>query len=321
MWKRTEDEAEGGSVARIPLGMMAAGILAAACAGNPPPAPPPPAPALCEIERRPGADAPDAATWLSFLLRGLDPVSKRATVPALDCTGAQVRWDDPALSCQDGAFARTALSGGPLSAHDVLTTPVSQTETLVWITTTRFASGDAFGPVALVETAGPRLRVLAVGPLLAYPQHARLRLERLGDRRVLVAEGELCGSADVATCQRAARIVLLRGDRFVPEPLVGDGGQCVSPAWFELVRREQRRAGSRWERVELIASLAFNPGGLTIDEQVVVQDLGTNSGGAPARVVHRARSRRTVRWANDRLVDSGASLWSRMAIGRANPPR
>ncbi|OFX21916.1 MAG: hypothetical protein A2V77_20615 [Anaeromyxobacter sp. RBG_16_69_14] len=242
-------------------------------------------------------------------------------MPALDCTGAQVRWNGPALACEDGAVARAALPDRPLATTDVLATPVSPTRTLVWIPTSRFASGDALGPVALVEAVGSRLRVLALGPLRAYPQHARLRLEALGERKVLVAEGELCSSAEPASCVRAARLVPLRDDRFVSEPLLGTDGKCLSPAWFDLSHQEQRRSETRRERLELGASLSFGGTHLAIEEQVVVLDLGANPEGAPARIVHRAQSTRTVRWVADRLVVSGTSLWTRMTQGRAGVAR
>jgi hypothetical protein len=242
-------------------------------------------------------------------------------VPALDCTGAQVRWNGPALACEDGPGARTTLPDRPLASADVLTTPISPTRTLVWIPTIRFASGDALGPVALVESAGFRLRVLALGPLRAYPQHARLRLEALGEKKVLVAGGELCPSAEPASCVRAARVVPLRGDRFVPEPFLGTDGKCLSPAWLDLARQEERHGETRRERLELGASLSFDSAGLTVEEQVVIQDPGASPGGAPARTVHRAQSTRTVRWVADRLVVSGTPLWSRMTQGRAGVPR
>ena len=116
-------------------------------------------------------------------------------------------------------------------------------------------------------------------------------------------------------------MVPMRGDHFIPEPLLGTDGKCLSPAWLDLSRQEQRRGETRRERLELGASLSFDRTGLTIEEQVVIQDLGASEGGAPARIVHRAQSTRTVRRVANRLVVSGTPLWSRMTQGRAGVPR
>src|SRR5512137_2366473 len=140
------------------------------CAGAP--APPAPETAICVQERGAAAGPPDVRSWTDLLLRGVDPVTQRATTPALDCTGAQIRWDGPVLACEDGTLSRTMLPDHAIVAPDVVVSPVSPDRSLVWIVTSRFASGDALGPVALVENTPRQLRVLAVGPLRAYPLRA-----------------------------------------------------------------------------------------------------------------------------------------------------
>lgn len=297
--------------------LVAAAITLGACASAPPPPPPPPPlpPALCVLDRRGGADEPDASTWVALLLRGYDPATRRLTSPALDCTGTQVRWEGPALSCDDGALARTALPDRPLEPRDVHAVPVAAGTTLLWIATTHFASGDAVGPVALVTTSPSQLRVVTLGVLRAYPLRVRLRLEDLGSRAVLVADGDLCAPGEAASCARASRVVPVRGDRFAPAPLVGPDGQCLSPAWFETTRTQQRRAALGWERVDLAATLVFGPRELTVEEQVVVHDLGASQGGEALRVLQRAQATRHVSWSGERLVASGGSLWARMTGG------
>ena len=282
--------------------------MALGCAASRPP-PAPPAPALC-VQDRDGN-----GTWSALLLRGIDPATQRATTPALDCTGSQVRWDGPALACEDGTLARATLPERPIAAADVIITPVSSDQSLVWVVTNRYASGDALGPVALVETTARQHRVLAIGPLRAYPQRTRLRLETLGDRKVLVAEGEACASADPASCAQAARIVPLRGDRFVPQALREDDGRCTSPAWLDLLRRDPRPAGSGWERLDLAATLAFEGPVLTVDEQVIVHELASGAG-ATTRVLRRAQAQRTIRWSGDILTVTGPALLGQMANQR-----
>src|SRR6266568_941485 len=100
---------------------------------------------LCELTR-PATGELTGEAWLALLLRGYDPVSHRATAPAVECTGAQVRWEGPALLCSDGTTTRTALPDQAITDKDVLMTPVDDRLRLVWIITNRFASGDALGP-------------------------------------------------------------------------------------------------------------------------------------------------------------------------------
>jgi hypothetical protein len=182
----------------------------------------------------------------------------------------------------------------------------------VWIAATQYASGDALGPVALVVSSGKLLRVKALGALRAYPNHAALRLESLGGLDVLVAEGDSCALPDQDSCIRSARLLPLRAGAFVAEPFRGEDGRCVSPAWVDLARRGRIRTKKGWESLELTATMTFDSGGLTIEEQVRVSALGANPGSGPPRLLDRAQSTRTVRWADGRLEARGAPLWPRM---------
>jgi hypothetical protein len=250
---------------------------------------------------------------MRLLLRGYDPATRRGTSPALDCTGAQVLWEGPALTCDDGSSAAPAPPR-PLGDDDVVSSPVAEEVALVWITATRYPTGDALGPVALVVTHRGHVRVKALGALRAYPRRATLRVEKLGTLDVLVAEGEACAASDPAACTRAARVLPVRSGRFVAQPFRGEDGRCASPAWVELSRRDRRRADDGWRVRELTAAMSFGPAGLTIEEQVSVSALGAKPGSAPPRLLDRAQATRTVRWVDGRLVATGAPLW---AVGNA----
>jgi hypothetical protein len=297
---------------RLDMRWIAASLATAAlaCAGGRPAS----SRAFCVLDRPAGAGEPDAKTWIALLLRGYDPVTHRVTSPPLDCTGAQVRWEGPALRCSDGAAATVVLPERPLVPADVVTSRVSDDDTLVWIAATHYATGDASGPVALVTSYGRELRAVALGVLRAYPEGVRLRLEHLGPTRVLVADGDFC-TGDRQTCVRSSRVVPLRAGRFTPMPLVGRDGQCVSPAWFDLSRRERRRSSRGWERLEFGAEMAFSDGLLAVEERMVVQDVPRGDDRVQGRVLHRAQSSREVRWDRGRLVVSGTPLWRQIAQG------
>ncbi len=267
----------------------------------------------CELAG-PDAVAPGADRWIKLLLRGYDPDSRTVTNPALDCTTAQVRWEAPAFACFDNRLATTMLPSRPIGGADVVVSRLADGFGIVWVITNRFASGDALGPVAVVEQKDARLIVHALGALRAYPQRTSLRLEKLGAVTVLVAEGRLCASADPETCVRSARLMPLRGDRFAQEPLFSEVGACVSPAWFDLDRRESTALDSGWRRRNtLAATLVFGPEGLRVEEQLAVHDLDPRDRQARPRLFRKADGERTVKPVQAKLVTSGRSLWSTVA--------
>jgi hypothetical protein len=269
---------------------------------------------LCEA---PSTGTTEPSTWLALLLRGWDPQSRLATSPAVDCTGAQVRWDAPALLCADGATARAVLPDRPLGADDVVVEPLGEGFRLVWVITNRYASGDGLGPVAVVEVRPSKLVVRAVGHLRANVVRPRLRLEKLGAGEVLVAEGEVCASADPSSCARSARVMPLEGERWAPATVVGDGGTCVSPAFFHLGREEVEPLPSGWRRrYRLAASLAFDEKGAVLHEQVVVNDFDPKHPNTPERLFRRAEADAELRYDGGAFVSAGPSLWARMLAAR-----
>ncbi|MFL5365205.1 MAG: hypothetical protein ACJ781_06970 [Myxococcales bacterium] len=251
----------------------------------------------------------EPATWFALLVRGYDPRTGAVTTPAVDCTGAQVRWDAPAALCVDGSVTRTLLPARPLDARDLVVAPYAENIQLVWVITARYAVGDALGPVAIVERKGPDLVVRAAGVLRAYRDRVKLRLEKVGPTEILVAEGERCARSDASTCHRGARLVPLRGARFEPEALVSDAGACVSPAWVDLSREESERLDFGRRRFQLAASLAFEPSLIRIDEEVLVHDFDASKPATPPRLLRRAHADRTITVSDGKMVASGQSLW------------
>jgi hypothetical protein len=270
---------------------------------------------VCWIERA-ERQSPTPDLWMTFLVRGLDPRTHLATSPALDCVGNQVVWETPGLACSDNSLARTLLPGRALGPDDVVVSPAGEGVSLVWVMTNRFASGEAMGPVALVTAGSRDMVVRAVGTLRAFPVRARLRLERLGEVTLLVAEGEVCGPAD---CERGLRLLSLRGDRFVPETILSESGACEAPGWIFVKRQEVEPLSSGWRRRhDLDAAVAFQPAAIAVQELLVVRDSDPRNPSSPGRVFRRAEDQLTIAWRNGRLVASSSSLWSRMR-GRASP--
>lgn len=254
--------------------------------------------------------APTPEHWTSFLVRGVDPRTQRATVPAIDCAGAQVTWEGPGLACADNTLAQTLLPGRALSPEDVAVSPAGEGVWLVWVMTNRYASGEALGPVGLVTRSGRQMWVRALGALRAFPVHPRLRLERVGDVTLLVAEGEVCGPGG---CERGLRVMSLKGDRFVPERFLSEAGACEAPGFIFVQREAWEELSTGWRRRhELSASVAFQPARISVQELLVVRDADPRNPTAPGRVFRRAEDQLTIAWKDGRLVASGSSLWARM---------
>jgi hypothetical protein len=252
--------------------------------------------------------------WLEFLLKGFDPRTRRATSPALDCSGEQVIWPGAGLACVDSALARTSLPERELGDEDVVVSQISPEIVLVWIATTRYASGEAMGPVALVDVAGREVVVRAKGVLRAFPTRARLRLEQAGGSEWLAAEGERCAPDAPASCERAARLLRLAGARFLPETFATAEGRCVSPGVVHLLRRESEALPSGWRRTkELTAQLTFAPAGVQVQELLTIRDADPRQPQTPPRLYRRAEGDWTVSLQDGRAVASGGSVWERMS--------
>jgi len=239
-----------------------------------------------------------------------------ATSPAIDCEGRQVTWAGPGLACADNNLAQTVLPPRPLGEEDLVVSQLGPDRQLVWVITNRYASGDAYGPVALVERTRRALLVRAQGVLRAFPGKARMRLERVGKEQLLLAEGERCGVAG-APCDRTVRILVLRGERFQQAAFADDKGACVLPGLVFLLREESDRLESGWRRrYELSSTLTFGAEGIAVQEQVVIRDIDPRNPTAPGRLFRRAEGDYAARLLPDgRFLTTGTPLWAAMRGG------
>jgi hypothetical protein len=312
-----------------PLVLAPAALAAAVLAGcgsaqKPPPAaaeaaPPP----LCSYATRTEGLSAESrklaiATWFTFLLPGYKLASGEVARPLTNCTGQQVRWSTAGQDCPDLEGDLAYLPPVPVKPEDLVLSSTSDLERLVWAGADRLADGQAEGPVVLAEFTDKDVEVRAIGTLRALPQRGRLRLvkvqDRMQERMLLVAEGEHCPPSSKAAgpgkCFRGARLMVLAGQRFEPQPLRRDDGKCLEPAFFPTARTQEvtGRDGSR-QQVALSSKLEFAPDRVLVHEDVEVRAL---EGGAPARLLRQAQADRTVRVRAGKLYASDASLWNRM---------
>lgn len=332
-------------------GALAATAVAAACSSsnsNRPPPPPLPIPALCTAQgpqlRQGIVPTLRWEQWTRLLLRDYSP-GFPANNPR-DCTNQPVAWrefngacseycDEPSNAQRaEGERCRVPLSDvvaqRPINEDDVVVSRVSGNLRLVWVVTDRFTNGEAIGPVALTEfTDDSRVVVRAIGTVRNFPKRARMRLETVGERRVLVHEGEICGDEeDRTTCHRAARLMLLQatgnpnGARFLPEPLRSVRGRCYGPARFEFTKDEEVTLATGFRRrFSLSTGIQVRQEGVQVHETVLVQDADPSRPNDPPRAYRRAGQDRAVYVRGNTFVSSDPSLWSRVLSQEARVDR
>jgi hypothetical protein len=248
-----------------------------------------------------------APFWFSLLVRGYTATGAIAR-PARDCEGQLISW--PADACAADAEV-TPLEAEPLDEHDLVVSHLGEGRRLVWAQTEHYSNGEAMGPVALAVFDPRGVSVTTLGVLRAYGSRVQLRLDRLGDGQVLVAEGDACADEhDPRTCVRGIRLVPVGRRRFVPLDVSDEAGRCLGRAFFPL--KFDGTLGRKSYRVQ--SSVNFTPDAVTVQESLTIGEgkMG-NSADATASAVARMTAERKIRMAGGRLVADGPSLLDRWA--------
>ncbi|MBN1208000.1 MAG: hypothetical protein JXB05_24260 [Myxococcaceae bacterium] len=276
--------------------------------------------ALCFSELPSDMRVVSPAVWrpealFSLLINGYDKTTGKVPLPPTDCMGTPILWQDPAPGeCAETAPEGTPLPIQPLTVEEMIVTEMRLDLKLVWAIVRRFSNGEAIGPVALVEATPRGLAVRALGTLKALPKSARLRLERIGGIEVLLVDGERCwGKDDPKMCQRMVRIMPLRGNRFVAEPLVSEDGKCMQPANIALSRIGTQPLPSRWLRkYEFTAALTVAPDGIRVAEQIAAKDSDPRQPSSPPRLFRKAQDERLIQVNQSRMSVNRPSVWTQL---------
>ena len=301
-----------------PLLLLLAAGTVPACGGK---AKTPAEQPLCRITtsiagNKPLADrALPAPFWFTLMVRGYTPSGAIAR-PTRDCEGQPVVW--PADTCAAESQV-TPLEAEPLGDRDLVISHLGEGRRLVWAQTEHFANGEAAGPVALAAFDPTGVSVTTLGVLRAYGSRAQLRLERLGEGQVLVAEGEACADErDARTCVRGIRLVPVGKRRFVPLDLSDEAGRCVGRAFFPL--RLEGTRGRKSYRVQ--SSVNLTREAVTVQEQLTIGEssAGAGSADAMASAVARMTSERHIKLIGGRLVADEPSLLDQWAKQQKSAP-
>lgn len=297
-------------------------ILAAAGCGNhqsPPPvtrpvAAPVAAP-LCHIETSFDATKPvrertfPAQNWFVLMLHSYRSTGEIAR-PLNDCSGSPVKMDVD--GCGNEPTPRWTPTA--LTPDDLVITSIGDTRRLVWVMTERLSDGQSQGPVAIATIEARGISVRALGMLRAYPENISLRLERVNDSTILVADGQHCTEGQAAeSCERAIRLVPLVGDRFVTRGLSDALGACLGGTSFPL-RAMGVRGKTHGAKYKLEASMTFGPSGIVIREHLDLSRAPSpraSKDQAGESFVTSLQLERQVAVRDGRLVTDGRSLLTR----------
>jgi hypothetical protein len=275
-------------------------------------------PALCRITTSLGSNKPladralPAPFWFSLLVRGYQSNGAIARPPR-DCEGQEARWT--ADHCAADTEVK-ALEPEPLNDRDLVVSHLGEARRLVWAQTQHYANGEAEGPVALAVFDARGVSVTTLGTLRAFGSRVQLRLEKLGDGQLLVAEGEACADeSDARTCVRGIRLVPVGRRHFVALDIADADGRCAGRAFFPLRADGVLGEGARRKTYRLQSSVNFAPDALTVQEQLAIGNpaAGSASADAAASAVARMTSERHIRFTGGRLVADAPSLLERWA--------
>jgi hypothetical protein len=292
---------------------LATAALVAACGGK---AATPGDTALCRIPTSVGSNQPlaertlPAPFWYSLLVRGYQSSGAIARPPR-DCEGQPIEWT--ADVCAADAQA-VPIEAAPLGDRDLVVSNLGDGQRLVWVQTEHYTDGEALGPVALAVLDARGVSVSTLGVLRAYGSRAQLRLEKLGEGQILVAEGEACADErDARSCVRGIRVVPVGKRRFVPLDVSEDDGRCQGRAFFPLRADGFIGEGARRKSYRIQSSVDFTPEAITIQEQLTIGQTSSTSADAAASAVRRMTAERKIRLSGGRLVAEGPSLLDRWA--------
>jgi hypothetical protein len=254
-------------------------------------------------------------TWFGFLLRNYNRKTGLVAQPMKDCSGGAVEPDvapEQAECIAGEGPPANALPDRPLVPEDLVVTPLEDGRSLIWVTSKHFDNGDALGPIAITEWTKRGLAVRAIGAMRAHVHRARMRLEPMGQGRVLVVESDVCPADNPKKCERVMRLVPMENDRFRERPFIAEDGKCLGPAVFPLYREaEFDRPDGTVRRFELTRNVDFTDGAVEMSETVVIKDLDPKQPDAPPTVFRNANVRRPLVLSKTGIVTK-AGLWDSM---------
>ncbi|MET0341196.1 MAG: hypothetical protein ABW252_09345 [Polyangiales bacterium] len=260
-------------------------------------------------------DALPASVWYQLLIKGY---AGKPTSDAVDCSGEPIAWPTLDAHCGDADHDTQTAPRGAVRDDELIVRTAGGDFWFAWAPLWRLDNGMAEGPLAIAYSEAGRLEARAIGTIRAYTGRARIEVRHLGDDYVLSVEGEHCRAP--RDCTRAVRLAYLDRQRFRGRPLrAASVRSCLAPAWFPLAERLTRPLDARWTRsLSRELSLAYDEGGISIDERILVQDHDRENASLPPRLFRQAQSRMRITVREGELMTEGQSLWSSIRLEDAS---
>jgi hypothetical protein len=256
--------------------------------------------------------APEA--WFGALLPDYQVATKSVTHPVRDCTGRELTSPEQDEGCLEGEFSGTSTPVEELTLEHITLASASDDRMLVWFVTETFDNGEGRGPLSIIEWTRTGIAVRAVGAIRSSASGSALRLERVGEIDVLVAEGQACDPRQPQECWPVIRLFPILGGRLGEQTILTDDGQCLSPARFDKLRSvdlESSQPG--WLRhFELTTSLQFSDAGILVTESVTVSERESSQSLDAAQPYRTADETRLISVDDRGLTTYLPSLWTRI---------
>jgi hypothetical protein len=265
-----------------------------------------------EAEEFQTGDVP-AEVWFQILLRNFNRRTGEVERPARDCSNREIgsTGDETMDACLRADSSAKALPEEPLTQDDLYIVPTEEGQLIVWVQLQRFDNGEALGPVALADWTKRGVAVRAIGTLRAQANRASMRLEPMGEDRMLVIESQQCDPDNPKKCNRIMRFLPMSGDRFLERPLVAQDGTCLGVPEIDLYRESVVELPNRVRTFEMGRTVDFRDGTVTISEQVTIKDIDPSQPDAPPTVFRQANVQRPL-VLGERGIVTQEGLWERM---------
>jgi hypothetical protein len=262
-------------------------------------------------ESRTGDLPPDV--WFTVLLRGFNRKTGEVVQPMKDCSGKEVEPPPQDSAClQKDQQPSQALPDRALVPEDLVIVPTDDGRTLLWVKAKSYDNGDAVGPIAIAEWTKRGIAVRAIGGLRALSNRARLRIEPMGEDKVLVVESDQCDPENPKKCERLMRLVPMVSERFDERPLLAQDGSCLGPAVFPLHAEQELTLPTGIKRkFEVTRVVDFAEGNVVLSETVVIKDTDPKRPDDPPTTFRNANVQRPMQLTKAGIVTQ-AGIWEQM---------
>lgn len=251
--------------------------------------------------------------WYSILVKGFDRSAMDAGDEPRECSNQPVVVEWPQEMATDPRASARKLPRDKRTDADVSFSDVADGEVLVWARVDALENGDGLGPVALARWIAGGVEIRGIGSLQAPAQRVRMRLEPVGEIRMLVVESETCpkDQPDAAVCPREVQVLPLENQRFVSAHMI-EKDVDRGPARFLLVDDREEPLKDGWVRkYALQRRLEFDGVSVVLHENITTKDCDPKNPSATCEEHVAAQEKRVLTFKDGAIITT-PSAWDRI---------